>query len=212
MPPAKTADHAPYPRRLVEYLTLDTGRAFRVAGHVLRERSLARLNAALREISPGSPGLELDQVAVAAQRAVDHHPEGARCAFVASRLASLARLQALCADPGWDAPAALARQLDAIAAYAADPDALLPATVPVVGRLDEAILVDVLCQQAGAELAAYEDCCRFRQQVADGGGPAPDASGPGGAHWLDALSQASAPPETGGCPAPDPRRSLFHVA
>ncbi|WP_295364715.1 hypothetical protein [Arenimonas sp.] len=205
-----------YPKGFLDFLTLTPLRGHRVAGHDLAGTCLAAFNATLAALSPESPTLTLDQFATAAQRALDRYPGGGQPAFVTSRLASLQRLEALVADPGWDAPPDLVRRLEAIETYRTGPDRMLPADTPVVGQLDLAVLVDVLLQLEREGLAEYEDFCRFRQVAADYARLPVEGTGLTRAHWIEALQQASESPARryGRARvryAPDPRASLFHV-
>lgn len=205
-----------YPRGFLDFLTLTPKRGHRIGDYVLQPAGLERFNAALRALSPESPSLTLDQVATAAQRALDRYPGGAQPAFVTSRLAALARLQALVDDPGWEADDQLRGYLATVHAYNVDQQAMIPDELPVVGRLDDAVLIDVLLQLVREELAEYEDFCRFRQVAADFAGISIDKTGLGRKEWLEALLQARdhMPRRFGarrGRFAPDPRATLFHV-
>lgn len=205
-----------YPRGFLDFLTLTPERGLCVGGHALQAEGLARFNAALRALSPESPSLTLDQVATAAQRALARYPDGGVPAFVTSRLAALARMETLVADPDWDAAAPVAAALDVIHAYLDEPLPLLPDDLPVVGRLDDAVLIDVALQLLRHELADYEDFRRFRRMAADFAGIAVTETGLGRPQWLEALAQARHGelhrygrrlPRF----APDPRATLFHV-
>lgn len=205
-----------YPKGFLDFLTLTPTRGHAIGDYVLKGEGLDCFNAALAALSPESPTLTLDQFATAAQRALDRYPDGRQPAFVGSRLASLERLQALVADPGWDAPDDLPRRLDAVNAYSAHPDRLVPSRLPVVGQLDVAVLVDVLLQIVRDDLAEYEDFCRFRQVAADYARLSVEETGLTRTQWLEALQQASeAPARRYGRArvryAPDPRASLFHI-
>ena len=56
-----------YPKGFLDFLTLTPTRGHRVGDHALRPEALARLNDALRALSPESPALTLDQMATAAR-------------------------------------------------------------------------------------------------------------------------------------------------
>lgn len=205
-----------YPKGFLDFLTLTPKRGHALGDYVLRGEGLACFNAALAALSPESPTLTLDQFATAAQRAIDRYPDGRQPAFVASRLASLERLQALVSDRGWTAPDELARRLEVVRDYTSHPDRLVPDHVHVVGQLDVAVLVDVLLQLVRDDLAEYEDFCRFRQVAADYARLPVEETGLTRAQWLEALQQASeAPARRYGRArvryAPDPRASLFHI-
>lgn len=205
-----------YPKGFLDFLTLTPDRGHRVGDHELQADALARLNTALRALSPESPALTLDQMATAAQRALDRHPDGQPSAFVTARVGALSRLHAMSADAGWPSDPALAARLEVVEAYRADPRRLMPDTLPVVGALDVAVLVDVLMQLERDDVADYDEFCRFRQVAADYAGIAVADTGITRDQWLDALRQArDAGPRRYGraraAYAPDPRLSLFHV-
>lgn len=215
MPPPPAIVGPAYPSDLLDYLTRDAPADFRVAGHAFRQGGMDRFNAALHAISPASPSLGLGQVLAAARRAVEGRPGDGPPAFVVDRMACLARLRAMSADPVWQVSGELLRLLGVLAGYEADPAALIPAATPVVGWLDVAILVDVALHQVRAELAEYEDFCRFRQAAVDRALATEWQAGPTRLQWLEAIAPGAA-----GCPGggdardpcvPDPRTSLFQV-
>jgi hypothetical protein len=155
-------------------------------------------------------------MASAAQRALDRYPDGGTPAFVTSRLDSLVRLESMVADPDWLAGRELHDGLDVLRRYLADEGDLIPDRLPVIGRLDDAVLVDVALQYLGGELADYEDVCRFRRSAADCAGMAVADTGLGRQPWLEALQQAQRGRGHGSDQPrrryiPDPRASLFHV-
>jgi hypothetical protein len=209
-------DSRTYPRGFLDFLTLTPKRGHRIGDYEMQPAGLDRFNAALRALSPESPSLTLDQVATAAQRALDRYPDGGQPAFVGSRLAALARLEALADDPGWGADDELRGHVRTIHAYLSDPQPLIPSDLPVVGRLDDAVLVDVALQLLREELAEYEDFCRFRQVAADFADIPVVETGLGRREWLEALQAHRAPPRRQGVRGrrfvPDPRATLFHIA
>lgn len=210
-------DSRTYPRGFLDFLTLAPRRGHLIGDYEMKPEGLDRFNAALRALSPDSPSLTLDQVATAAQRALDRYPDGSQPAFVGSRLAALARLEALAEDHAWDADEALRGHVRTIRDYLADPQPLIPSMLPVAGRLDDAVLIDVALQLLREELADYEDFCRFRRVAADFAGIPAAETGLGRREWLEALAQArrSRPRRYGSRSrrfAPDPRATLFHIA
>lgn len=215
MPPAAPGSLT-YPHGFLDFLTAPARHGHRVGDYELQPSGLLRFNTALAAISPESPCLSLDQVATAAQRALDRYPDGGTPVFVSSRMASLARLEALAADAGWNASDALRAELAVLQDYLAASDDLIPDHLPVVGRVDDAVLVDVALQRTREELADFEDFCRFRRVAAECSGLEADALGLSREQWLEALEQShrgrGRGPRRGRARyAPDPRASLFHV-
>lgn len=205
-----------YPKGFLDFLTLTPKRGHLVGDHELTPAGLDAFNAALAALSPESPSLTLDQMATAAQRALDRHGEGKPTSFVTSRLGVLSRLEALAVDRGWEPDPDLSRRLEVVHEYIAGEHRLVPDHLPVVGKLDVAVLVDVLLQLEREDLAEYEDFCRFRQVAADYANLTVEQTGLTRVQWIEALQQArdGSPRRFGRARvryAPDPRASLFHV-
>ena len=211
-PPSRSS--ITFPHGFLDFLRVSQGRRHTIGGYALEPDRLARFNQALRELSPDAPALTLDQMATAAGRALERHADGATPPFVQSRMAALARLEGMAADAAWSASAELQRQVGVLLAYRRDGGDLIPDAEPVIGLLDDSVLVDVALQLVRGELADYEDFCRFRRVAAEFAGMAEADTGLTRAHWLEAMLQAH---DGLGGPAardhfvPDPRASLFHV-
>ena len=205
-----------FPHGFLDFLRVSQERRHRIGTCELQPARLERFNKALRAISPNAPNLTLDQMAAAAQRALDHHRDGATPSFVQSRMAALRRLEGMAADEAWQPSDEARRLVVVLRAYRDDTDDLIPDAEPVIGLLDDAVLVDVALQLLRDELADYEDFCRFRRVAADFAGLAEDATGLTRAHWLAAMLQAhSSRGRLDATPrqqyVPDPRASLFHI-
>lgn len=204
-----------FPHGFLDFLKVSPGRRHHVGGYELEPARLERFNNALHELSPEAPAMTLDQIATAAKRALQKHPDGAVPPFVQSRMDALERLETLADDAGFEPSPELRRQVRIVQAYRLDDADLIPDHVPVAGLLDDAVLVDVALQLLHDELADYEDFCRFRRVAAEFAGIAEDATGLTRGHWLEAIEQAQASlARVGAKPrrfAPDPRASLFHI-
>jgi hypothetical protein len=205
-----------FPHGFLDFLQVSQGRRRRVGTYEIERPRLERFNQALRQLSPDAPTLTVDQIASAGQRALLRHADGSTPSFVVSRMAALRRLEAMVADTGWTATADTRRQVAVLQAYRRDEDDLIPDSEPVIGLLDDAVLVDVALQLLGSELADYEDFCRFRRVAAEFAGVPESGVGLTRAHWLEAMLQAHGSRDRQhGAPrryAPDPRASLFHIA
>jgi hypothetical protein len=210
-------DSLTYPHGFLDFLTLTPKRGHRLGDYELPPAGLEKFNAALRALSEEAPSLTLDQFATAAQRALDRYPDGQEPAFVTSRMLALTRLEALVADPGWEADDLLRSHLRTVQAYIAASDDLIPDGLPVVGRLDDAVLIDVALQLLRDDLAEYEDYCRFRQIAADFADIPIAETGLTRGQWLEALQQArgSQAQRYGRARVryvPDPRATLFYIS
>ena len=168
-------------------------------------------------VSPGRRHKVGDQIATAAQRALNRHADGSPPPFVQSRMASLMRLERMALDDAWRCSDECRRQVSVIKAYRNQEQDLIPDELPVVGLLDDAVLVDVAMQLLRSELGDYEDFCRFRKVAAEFAGIPQADTGLTRSHWVEAMIQAKQ--SLGRIEGtdhnrfgPDPRASLFHIA
>ena len=107
--------------------------------------------------------------------------------FIAQRLAKLESLIAMVHDEGWAlAEADRSRVLTALM-YFADPADVIPDSVPVVGYLDDAIMIELCVRELKHEVEAYEDFNDFRKHEAQGRGMDPATLGR--ADWLEGRRQ-----------------------
>jgi hypothetical protein len=209
-------DGITFPHGFLDFLRISQGRRHRIGDYELEPSRLDRFNDALRALSPEAPKMTMDQIASAAERALARHHAGETPPFVESRMAALQRLEAMAEDEAWSASDELRRQVGVLHAYRDDESDLIPDDEPVVGLLDDAVLVDVALQLLRGELADYEDFCRFRTVAAEFAGLPEHQTGLTRAHWLEAMVQAHA--SIGNVDAAaqhhyvgDPRASLFHI-
>lgn len=214
--PSKQRDSITFPHGFLDFLRISQGRRHTIGDFELDPARLERFNQALHELSPEAPGMTLDQIATAAERALARHRDGSTPPFVQSRMAALARLESMATDPAWAAGEELRRHVAVLRAYRDETGDLIPDQQPVIGLLDDAVLVDVALQLLRGELADYEDFCRFRRIAAEFAGMSEADTGLTRAHWLEAMLQAHHSLARVGAPAsahyvPDPRTSLFHI-
>jgi uncharacterized membrane protein YkvA (DUF1232 family) len=103
--------------------------------------------------------------------------------FVRSRLASVENLVAMARDVGWGLSDEDRSRVVSALTYFADPEDLIPDNIPVLGFLDDAIMIDVVATVLQPEIEAYADFCAFRDQEAHRRGT--DASTLGREEWLE---------------------------
>ncbi len=103
--------------------------------------------------------------------------------FVASRLQKLQLLVALVEDKEWDLTDEEKGEVLSALAYFAKPEDLIADHVPVLGFLDDAIMIELVAQSLADDLQAYDEFCKFRTaEIARRGADAVTSK----ADWLDA--------------------------
>lgn len=103
--------------------------------------------------------------------------------FVASRILKLQQLVALVEDQEWDLTAEETAEVLSALAYFAKPEDLISDHVPVLGFLDDAIMIELVAQSLAEDIQAYDEFCKFRTaELARRGADAATTK----ADWLDA--------------------------
>jgi uncharacterized membrane protein YkvA (DUF1232 family) len=103
--------------------------------------------------------------------------------FVRSRLAGVENLIAMAADEGWALAEDDRSRIVSALAYFSDPEDLIPDSAPVLGYLDDAIMIEVVQTVLQPEIEAYADFCDFRSAEAQARGA--DAGKLGREEWLE---------------------------
>jgi hypothetical protein len=129
----------------------------------LNDGKLRRFNDLIRRIAPGRPTYSADQIAGAARRVLRASMKGQDSAFTKVRMRRAGEIRAAVQDAQWDIPAKLLGLMHDIIAYLDDDRlALIPNSVPIVGLLDDALLIDAAMDTLRGELDDYADFCRYR--------------------------------------------------
>ncbi len=83
--------------------------------------------------------------------------------FVAERIPQLEMLIQMLADEEWRLPSTERERLLAMFVYFSDPEDILPDNIPVIGYLDDVIIIELVTRELQHVRDAYDDFCRFRQ-------------------------------------------------
>jgi uncharacterized membrane protein YkvA (DUF1232 family) len=84
--------------------------------------------------------------------------------FVATRLPEIESMLQMLADVEWRLPAADRERILAAFVYFGDPEDILPDDIPVIGYLDDVIILELVARELQHVREAYEDYCRFRDE------------------------------------------------
>ena len=83
--------------------------------------------------------------------------------FVAQRIPKIESMLQMLADDEWQLPKSDRERLLAMFIYFADPEDILPDDIPVIGFLDDVIVIELIMRELRHVREAYDDFCRFRQ-------------------------------------------------
>lgn len=104
-----------------------------------------------------------DEIAEKARAAVARLASGTRSPFVAKRMHRVKALIGMLEDTEWQLPETEQRRVLDGLAYVADAHDLVPDTVPVLGLVDDAIMLELVLQELQHELDGYEEFDEFRR-------------------------------------------------
>ena len=107
--------------------------------------------------------------------------------FVAERLHKLRTMISMVHDKGWGLPEDDKQHVLSALTYFAEPADVIADTVPVLGFLDDAIMIELVQRELKHEIEAYEDFCRYREAEATRRGE--EASSVDRPEWAEARRQ-----------------------
>ena len=82
--------------------------------------------------------------------------------FVGKRIPELESLLRMLGDDEWQLPESDRERLLATFVYFADPEDILPDDIPVIGYLDDVIIIELVTRELMHVREAYDDFCAFR--------------------------------------------------
>ncbi|GAA6206269.1 YkvA family protein [Thalassotalea sp. SU-HH00458] len=82
--------------------------------------------------------------------------------FVTERIKKLETLVAMIEDAEWEIPAEERKDVLSALAYFSDPEDLVPDHIPVLGFLDDAIMIELVAEELKDDIEAFEEFCAYR--------------------------------------------------
>jgi uncharacterized membrane protein YkvA (DUF1232 family) len=139
-------------------------------GLSLRADEVARFDALLRELYPDALRVDPLRVRNLCFWLASLPPQAAQD-VLDRRLRRMEQLRAMLDDDGWDADESIRTRLRMLFAYIDREDDLIPDREPLIGKLDDVLLIELAWPAFAAEAEEYLDFCQYRAQehpVGDG--------------------------------------------
>ena len=149
----------------------------------LSDRDLEQFSAAIASTRANAGQKSADEIVASASRLLGGDDKISVPDFVTTRLERLDAMIAMLRDEGWNLPTEDRERVLSALAYFADTNDVIPDSVPVLGYLDDAIMIELCMRDLKHEFDAYEDFCDFRQAEAIRRGENPSIVGR--ADWLE---------------------------
>jgi uncharacterized membrane protein YkvA (DUF1232 family) len=129
----------------------------------LSDRDLAHLGNVVNKAKAKASSLGEGDVIQAARNLLDESRNLEVPDFIRERLDKLQLLIQMLEDKVWELSGADRARISNALAYFADPDDIIPDNVPGFGLLDDAVVIDLACQELRHDMEAYQDFCKFRE-------------------------------------------------
>ena len=149
----------------------------------LSDQDIEHFSTAMKATRKVAAATSVADVTAVATRLLEEARSAIVPKFVADRLARLDQLIAMVSDEGWAMEAEDTQRVLSALDYFSNPDDIIPDSTPVLGYLDDAIMIEVCVRELAHELGAYEEFCDYRQSEAERRGM--DPSKVGRADWLE---------------------------
>ena len=127
----------------------------------LTESDLEHFRDVMRKAQAGAKQLSerdiLDNAKKLSQDIKDNVPE-----FVRERIQKLETFVAMIEDDEWQIPNEERTEVLSALAYFSDPEDLVPDHIPVLGFLDDAIMIELVAEEFKDDFEAFEEFCTYR--------------------------------------------------
>ena len=154
---------APLPQALQHQHRPGQGRRHRVLEHEIDREALRHFNDLLEYLDLPQAPLDSDQVATAARELLESTRGGSAPRCIQQRMRRAAAIDLMAEDPDWElGHAAAVRAKLVVVDYLHGSFDLIPRSVQVVGRLDDAILVEAAWPSLASEVGEYVAFRRLR--------------------------------------------------
>ncbi|MFT4928723.1 MAG: uncharacterized membrane protein YkvA (DUF1232 family) [Phenylobacterium sp.] len=127
----------------------------------LQDSDLDYFREVMRKALAGAEKLEEASI-LSKAKALSGEVKGTVPEFVSTRLKKLETLIAMIEDSEWQIPAEERRDVLGALAYFSDPLDLVPDHIPVLGFLDDAIMIELVVDELASDIEAFEEFCEYR--------------------------------------------------
>lgn len=175
----------PLPTVLDQASPIGPGRRHRIDNFELSTTKIDRFNAFLVQLGRQQPALDCDRLATAARELRDRDTN-ASTGGIARELRRGVAIARMISDASWEPANDAVSVANQVVGYVRGHDDLIPDSLPKVGRLDDAIVIETAWPSLVAEIACYLDFRRIRHIEALLRGIAEQAFGFTRSDWQEA--------------------------
>jgi len=129
----------------------------------LKESDLEHFRDVMRKAQAGAKQLSESEI-LANAKTLSKDIEVEVPEFVSSRIQKLTTLIAMIEDDEWKIPEEERSDVLSALAYFSDPEDLVPDHIPVLGFLDDAIMIELVAEELKDDIDAFEEFCTYRER------------------------------------------------
>jgi uncharacterized membrane protein YkvA (DUF1232 family) len=129
----------------------------------LKDSDLEHFRDVMRKAQAGAKQLN-EQDILANAKNLSQDVKGTVPPFVSERIQKLETLVSMIEDTEWKIPDEERNDVLSALAYFSDPEDLVPDHIPVLGFLDDAIMIELVAEELKDDIEAFEEFCAYRSR------------------------------------------------
>jgi uncharacterized membrane protein YkvA (DUF1232 family) len=129
----------------------------------LTESDLEHFRDVMRKAQAGAEQLSEQEILANAKK-ISQNIKANVPEFVRDRIQKLETFVAMIEDDEWQIPNDERTEVLSALAYFSDPEDLVPDHIPVLGFLDDAIMIELVAEEFKDDFEAFEEFCAYRQR------------------------------------------------
>lgn len=146
----------------------------------LNDNDLKHFRLIMDESRKAAQRMAPEDIVAAAEELLSDAPAAGAPGFILERLERLRLMIQMLSDVEWRLPHKDATRVLSALAYFAEPEDLIPDSIPGLGFLDDAIMIELVVRELKHEVEAYQDFREYRERMKNDGNKSSRAD------WLDA--------------------------
>ena len=130
----------------------------------LEDKDLKFFRASIKEAQQKAANTSEAEITAKAEQMISEVRSNNVPAFVEQRVDRVQALVDMVRDPEWALAAKERKDVLAALAYFADPQDIIPDSVPVLGYIDDAIMIELVVSELKHEIDSFDDFCKYRRE------------------------------------------------